>query len=146
MSAASESATRFLPTDINQLSRVTNECRLEESVRSRRTAHHTYVKTMSDQTCFTIRCIYASVVRSNVRPRVKKTTVLKANPRDFTKDARNVKSRRRRVRREFHGVRDLYLFENTASGSIMHNHVARIINEGGADRTRDTRVAIINRE
>lgn len=33
-----------------------------------------------------------------------------------------------------------------ANGSIMHNHVACIINDGDADQTRDTRIAVINRE
>lgn len=28
----------------------------------------------------------------------------------------------------------------------MHNHVARIINDGDADQTRDSRIAVINRE
>lgn len=40
------------------------------------------------------------------------------------------------------------LFEKRTftNGSIMHNHVARIINDGDADQTRDTRIAVINRE
>lgn len=28
----------------------------------------------------------------------------------------------------------------------MHNHVARIINDGDADQTRDSRIAVINRK
>lgn len=48
MSKASRSGTRFLPTDINQLSRVTNERR--ESARSRITDHRMYTRMHTERT------------------------------------------------------------------------------------------------
>lgn len=135
MSKASRSGTRFLPTDINQLSRVTNERRVGTKpfhgppyvhTRTRRTHENGEHPNDASRHLLHLReCRISNLVLS-------RQAVSKSAPARFYKRYAIIKLqwRKRKERRKLYDVVygdpcNLFEKHTSADGSIMHNHVAR---------------------
>lgn len=132
MSKASRSGTRFLPTDINQLSRVTNERRV-----GTKPYHHgpPYVHTHAHRTHEkgehpndgSRHLLHLRECRISCRL-VGSTAVPRA--RDFICDYKIATTKAKRTTFKLYDIVygdpcDLFEKRASANGSIMHNHVAR---------------------